>query len=233
MVHVGLMVILGFSLAWAKPLELIYEERPPYLVKEGENFTGLVVSPLIKALENARIAYVFKEKPSKRHLHEVKNSSIPLCAVGWFKNPERETYARYTKPLYQDRPTGILARKNNTAVTSIKTIEQLVKQTELTMLSKKSYSYGPFVDKLVAEHGIEKREVGVDNAKMLSLLAKQRADYMFISYEEAHELLKTHPQKDKLVFIGLEGMPEGNHRYLVCSKATDEAMILRINEQLP
>lgn len=230
--RVGLgWLVLSVAL-WANPLEIIFEERPPYVVQSNGDVSGLVASPLMSALKKAHVKYVVKEKPSKRHLYEIKANQKPLCAIGWFKNPERETFARYTQPLYQDRPMGILVHRQNQAVSAIQSIDELLTHSSLTMLAKKSYSYGTFVDDQIKKHGVEKREVGVGNVKMLTLIAKRRADYMFISYEEAHELLTSHPQKDVLRFIALKGMPEGNKRYLICSKKTDDALIQRINEQL-
>lgn len=217
---------------WANPLEIIFEKRSPYVTEQNGKVSGLVATPLINALDKANIAYVIKEKPSKRHLHEIKANQKPLCAIGWFKNPERESFARYTKPLYQDRPMGILVHQDNQAVKAIKTVGELLSKPSLTMLAKKSYSYGAFVDEEVKKHGVEKREVGVGNVKMLTLIAKKRADYMFISFEEADELLETHPQGDTLIFVDLQGMPEGSKRYLICSKITDESLIQRIDEQL-
>lgn len=227
-----LLSIISWNLV-AAPLEIIYEERAPYVVKDKKSINGLVASPLMKALQEAGVEYTIEEQPSsKRHLYEIKANQKPLCAIGWFKNSERERYAKFTKPLYQDQPTGILIRKDNEKLAQIQTVAELFGHPEFSVLVKKSYSYGGFIDEGLEKLHADKREVSVDNIKMLTLLAKDRADYLFISHEEAQELLKTHPQKEKLLFKALEGMPEGNKRYLICSQKTDTVLIDDINKYL-
>lgn len=227
----SLLLTLIFS-TYISALEIVYEPRPPYVIKTEGSLQGLVATPLLKALQSAKIDYELKMKPSKRHLHEIKGNHHAMCAIGWFKNPEREIFARYSDPLYQDRPMGIMTRKDNQQVLKHQNINSLIQDKALSVLTKTSYSYGKFIDEELKHQQTKTREVDVDNIKMLTLIAKKRADYLFISFEEASELLKTHPLHESLQFIPLEGMPEGNARYLICSKKTDPVLIETINAHL-
>lgn len=227
----GLFFVITSVFA-VEPLEIIFEERPPYVKKDGDSIKGILGLPLTESLKKSNISYTIYEKPSKRHLHEIKANRKTLCAVGWFKNPEREKFAQYTKPLYQDKPMGIVTRKNHKTITNNMSIDELLSNKSLIILSKQSYSYGKFVDEKIEKYANKKRDVSSGNSTMLMLVAKKRADFMFISYEEANHLLQTHPNKDELVYLKLKGMPEGNKRYLICSFKVEKNIIESINKNL-
>lgn len=216
----------------AQNLTIIYEQRSPYVETFGTSIKGLVATPLIKALDQAKINYQLKQKPSKRHLFEIKANTQAICAVGWFKNSERQKYAKYTKAAYEDKPMGIIKRKQNTKIASSMDIDSLLKQ-DIKILGKKSYSYGKLIDEKIKQFNTKKLDVNSDNSKMLTLIAKKRADFMFSSYEEATSLLEEHPLKNDLEFISLQNMPMGSKRYLICSKMVESSIIKRINKFLP
>lgn len=226
-----LFLLLNTSL-FAQSIEILYEERAPYVIKKNRSIEGLVASTLIKALEKTDIKYTLKEKPSKRHLSEIRANKAPLCAVGWFKNSEREKFAKYTKKLYQDKPMGIITRKNHPFIKNGLSIEALLKKDKIVMLGKSAYSYGRFVDEKIEEYAIKRRDVSSYNVKMLTLVAKKRADFMFISFEEAQHLLASHPQKEELHYIRLKNMPQGNRRYLICSFSVLDSVISKLNDQI-
>jgi polar amino acid transport system substrate-binding protein len=215
----------------AQNLTILYEQRKPYVEEDTNSLKGLVATPIIKALEQANINYILKQKPSKRHLFEIKANNHAICAIGWFKNNEREKFAKFTKTVYQDKPMGIIKRKSNHMINGSMDIDTLLQQN-IKLLGKKSYSYGKFIDSKTKQYSIKRLNVSSDNIKMLTLIAKKRADFLFISFEEAYELLKNHPLKDSLEFIHLQNMPKGNKRYLICSKKVNDTIITMINNFL-
>ena len=227
-----LFFLVFTSSLFSQVLEVLYEERIPYVIKKGNSLEGLAADPLIKALEKSGILYKLKEKPSSRHLFEIKADKKAVCAIGWFKNPQRELFALYTKPLYEDKPLGIIARKDNMKVKSKKDINMLFSDKELSLLAKKSYSYGKELDKKILKYKVKKRDVNSDNIKMLKLILIKRADYMLVSHEEAKVILEEYPEKQMLEFIRLKGFPKGNKRYLICSRSTGGNVIDNINKYL-
>ncbi len=220
------------SSLFSQALEVLYEERIPYVIKKVDSLEGLAADPLLKALEKSGISYKLKQKPSSRHLFEIKGDKKAVCAIGWFKNPQREMFALYTKPLYEDKPMGIIARKDNIKVKSKKDIDMLFGDGELSLLAKKSYSYGKELDEKILKYKVKKRDVNSDNIKMLKLISIKRADYMLVSYEEAKVILEEYPERQVLEFIQLNGFPKGNKRYLICSKSTGINVIDNINKYL-
>ncbi len=211
-------------------LDIVYEERVPYIKKNGDTLSGLVGTVAMKALTQSKIDFVLKERPSKRHLTEIKSNQIQMCALGWFKNLERESFAKFSKPLYQDAPMGIVARYEDESLFLNQTIEELLMQ-KLILLTKASYSYGMYIDEKIQHLGVKKIEVYADNEKMLELISKKRADFMLISVEEA-SLFLSHPKFKQLKFYKINKMPFGNSRYFICSKKVSDETISLINQYI-
>jgi len=212
----------------AQNVDIYYEPRPPFVVEENTTLSGIVGQPLMQALHQSSLKFSLKNIPSKRHLHEIENNKHAICAVGWFKNPEREVYGKFTKALYKDKPMGIIVRVDDKRFDTLLDVQSVLSHQEIVLLMKASYSYGKGIDEKIVAFKTKTREVSSDNLTMFSLIEKKRGDYAFMSYEEAHELLKnkTHPS---IKFVALNDMPEGNHRYLICSKMVDDAFINAIN----
>ena len=222
--------ILLFSLSLnLYALEIIYDTRAPYVIENKDSISGLVATPLIEALNNADIKYTLKKEPSKRHLLQIKANKKGLCVVGWFKNPKREKFGLYTKPLYQDEPMGILANASSGIKNGIE-VNKLFDTTDISILVKSSYSYGKFIDKKLKTSKLKINVTATTNNKMISMIAKRRADFMFISFEEVKVLLKNHKYKKRVRFIKVSDMPQGNKRYLFCSKKATPIFIEKVNK---
>lgn len=213
--YLFLLLLSSFYLL-AQPLEIVYEQRIPYVEKTQNSISGLVATPAIKALNKAKIDYILKEKPSKRHLYEIEANTKRICALGWFKNKHREKFAKYTLSLYQDNPLGIIAKSDRKSEFLGIDIDTLLKKP-ISILTKESYSYGEFLDKKLKLYKVRTNSVYIDNEKMVTLIKNNRADFMFISPEEAKLLLKDLAFKD-ISFYKIKGIPKGNKRYLICSK---------------
>lgn len=227
-----ILLLVSNSVIYANStLEIVYEERIPYIQKDKDSIKGLVATTAIKALTKAKIDYLLKEKPSKRHLYEIKANMNSICALGWFKNKDREKFAKYTLPLYQDNPLGIVTTKDKEKELKELDIDTLLRANKYTILTKASYSYGDFLDNKMETSDVKKREVYSNNEKMLTLIENKRADYMFISEEEATMLLEKNSYKT-LVFIKVKGIPKGNNRYMICSKKVPDELIDKINYQI-
>ncbi|MEA3498108.1 MAG: transporter substrate-binding domain-containing protein [Campylobacterota bacterium] len=226
LIKIGLISLFNINIC---ALEIVYEPRTPYIQENQNIITGLVATPLIKALENAKIDYSLKKKPAKRHLKEIILNKKAMCVIGWFKNPQREQFAKFTKPLYQDKPMGILTNIKSDINNGIK-INDLLNIDKVSILIKDSYSYGAFIDERLKIVKVKKTKTS--NIKMVSMIAKKRADFMFISFEEAQEIIKNHKYKNKIKFVTVTDLSKGNKRYLLCSKLVDDSIIEKLNRHI-
>lgn len=229
-------LVLSFSLVLTcfqnlLALDIIYDTRAPYVQEKNSSIDGLVASPLIKSLKEAGINYELKNRPSKRHLLEIKANRKEVCAVGWFKNSEREKFGKYTKALYQDKPMGIITLKDSKIEENL-SLEDLFTNKDISILIKDSFSYGKDIDKKLSTTKQKIHKVNTDNSKMVLHLIRKRADFMFSSYEEALELFKNEMFKSKLEFKNIKDIPQGNKRYLICSQKVSNNTIENINKHI-
>ncbi|WP_196215406.1 transporter substrate-binding domain-containing protein [Piscirickettsia salmonis] len=118
-------------------LTMLYNERPPYLKTESkQQVLGLTGALITQAFKAANLPLHWKKAPAKRHLLLIKKNAEPLCAAGWFKNSQREKYAQYTLPIYQDRPTELITRKNNKKITTSISLKQLFNKRKRRYLGR-------------------------------------------------------------------------------------------------
>lgn len=177
--------------AHSEPIKLVYNERPPYLQSDdSKKVIGLTGTPTAHAFNQAGIPYFWYLIPSKRQLLEIKLNQEPVCSPGWFKNPEREKYGKYTRPIYQDKAIAILTQKDNQKVLGIKSIDDLLSHQNLLLIVKDGYSYGKFIDEKIAEFKPHIQKTTQENDYMVRYVYRKRADYMFISPEEAQGVIE-------------------------------------------
>ncbi len=213
---------------------ILYNERSPYVVVDpGGKLSGLTVDPVRYAFEKSGLEHRWELTPSKRQLGLIESSEIKACAVGWFKNPEREKIGKYTHEVYKDNSTVAVTKANNDRMVSGKTLDALFADKSLTLLTKGGFSYGPFIDGKIAAGAPVRMETVTENMNMLKFIQAGRADYMFMAPEEADALIATKAFKPgAFKLVTFSDMPEGESRYLLCSHMVPDADIERLNTSL-
>lgn len=207
-----------------------YHERPPYYSTGPLGVYGICSNPAKLAFEKAGIQFHWEKTPASRQLDILKANKSKDCLIGWFKNSEREKYAKYTQFIYQDKPTIALARADNFNIRSGRLLEEAFKNDRLTLLRKNGYSYGPFIDTKISEFKPNQMMTNSENLGMLKMIHARRADYFFISEEEAIVLTASSGLLEtEFKFIKFNNVPEGNKRYLLFSKQVEDEVIKKIN----
>jgi hypothetical protein len=98
----------------ADQLNVSYFERPPYyLTTPAGDASGFLVEKTKKILQAANVNARFISLKPNKIIFIIKHANLPHCSIGWFKKPEREAFAKFTKPIYQDRPLVLLKTKLN------------------------------------------------------------------------------------------------------------------------
>lgn len=216
------------------PITIYFHVRPPYAEPGAPvGVKGLLVSPVIKALNEAGLEAQWVEMPPARQTEEIKRAVEPACGLGWFKRPEREAYAIFTAPIYKDRPSVIVAREDDARFATPASLQQIFSDPGLRLLVKTGYSYGKAIDDWLQHHQPAAEESAGTNEIMLNMIANGRNDYMVMAAEEADYLLERDaPLGAALRAIALSDAPEGEQRYLMCSKSTPADVIARLNAKL-
>lgn len=217
---------------WAhSPVSLyFFGERPPYVVNEADGtLSGLVATPTAQAFKVAGIPTQWVKMPPARVISDFRDNSVKACSPGYFKNSDRETWAKFTKPIYRDSPQALLVHKSFELPT--RKLHELLMRQDLALLVKAGFSYGIEIDKLIERYQPNSAKVTVDVAQMLRMIAARRADYMFIADEESATLISQAREKDVKV-MHLDDAPQGELRYIMCTKQVPDEFIRRLNEAI-
>ena len=216
------------------PIIVHYHERRPYYYFEDDyEIIGLCVDPVNLIFTQAGIDMVWQQTPAKRQLELIKANTKCECAAGWFKTDARQKYGLYTLPIYQDSSTIALAREDEELIVSGQALHVTMKNRQLRLLRKDGYSYGQFIDGHIASCNPRQVITRVGNMSMLKMVYTHRADYFFITVQEAEDLIShSGLPAGKFKLIRFSDMPEGNKRYLICSQKVGDAVIAQLNQAI-
>ncbi|MGM9488538.1 substrate-binding periplasmic protein [Ideonella sp. YS5] len=219
----------------AEPIELYWFDRPPYMVASpgGDEVAGLTATPAAQAFRAAGIRFRWVSLPTMRQLVTLKDSVHPACAVGWLRNAEREHHFKFTQPIYRDRPTVALAR---TDYLPAETLAGTLRQPGTSVLIKDGFSYGAVIDQLLLQIRPERVVTSAENLAMANMIAAHRASLMFAAEEEASYLLEQAEHEARLPYplkvVRFADLPPGERRHILCSKATPDELIERLNKAI-
>ncbi len=212
---------------------LHYNERPPYLVTTQNGVEGLVGGRTSAVFEKSNLPFVWVQTPSKRQIYILQQNTGRNCLPGWFKTADRESFAKYTIPIYQDEPQIALTRAKNDEIPATTTVDEIFKRSELTLLVKDGYSYGSFLDQKIAELDPARIETTVENSGMLKMIYAGHADYFFIAPEEAEGVITASGYElQDFKEIHFTDITEGENRYILCDFQIDDATIDLLNEAI-
>ena len=68
---------------------------------------GIIGDRINFIFNQAEIPLAWQKSPARRQLDIIKKNDRREGAAGWFKTPERETFAKFSRAIYQDRETNI------------------------------------------------------------------------------------------------------------------------------
>jgi uncharacterized protein (TIGR02285 family) len=217
------------------PIQLYYYDRAPYAVTDTQvDVSGLTATPAANAFNQAGIPFQWKKMPFKRQLVTIKHNKKMACGIGWFKNPERESFARFTDSIYQDQPAVTISKKGNNALEQHTDLKSLFKDKQIKLLVKDGFSYGAHIDELINNYNPEIVSIVTStNVQMLQMILSGRADYFFISEEEAeHIILTAGFEMSQFQLQHFADMPAGNRRYIACSQRVSSEVVDLLNRVL-
>ncbi|OYT90999.1 MAG: hypothetical protein CFE43_15420 [Burkholderiales bacterium PBB3] len=224
------LCLLLMPMALGDTVVLHYNPRPPYLLVVNGELVGLTGSPATAAFRSAGVAFSLMETPASRQLKLLEEGRGHDCAVGWFKNPQREAFAKFTRPIYRDQPQVALRRADTERVADGEPLESLLSNKAMVLLIKQSYSYGQGLDALIEQYQPKRISTTDESRLMLKSIHLRGADYMFMAPEEVGPTIAAAGfERTQFKAVKLAGMPAGEHRYILCSKLVPDAVMGRLN----
>jgi len=207
-----------------------YHERHPYYISHGKSVGGIIGDRINFVFEQAGIPLAWQKTPATRQLDIIKENERREGAAGWFRTAERERFAKFSWPIYQDRPAIALTRADQELLRSSANLSATISDHRLRLLRKKSYSYGLHIDGLLDRLKPTQVMTETDNLGMLRMIHTRRADYFFIAEEEAADLLaRTDLPASAFKKIAFRDMPAGNRRYILFSRRVEATTIERLD----
>lgn len=225
-------ILLPKTLAADEPISLMYEVRAPYIVGNADGtISGLTAGPSVLAFERAGLDFMTVEIPSNRQLATIRANKSPACGIGWFDRPERRVFARFTNPVFRDRPTVVLMLRENAAARKDDSLERMIADDSLSLLVKTQFSYGAKIDSWIDAYQPDVTAVTLDNIGMVRMIEAERVDYMLLAEAEAYYLLIElgKERADRLAILNMPDSPHGNFRHLMCSQSVPASAIERLN----
>jgi polar amino acid transport system substrate-binding protein len=213
-------------------ITLSFNERPPYLIPAADGTaSGLTASPAADAFKAAGIEVSWSKVPPNRQLAVIKEGG-PNCAIGWYKTAEREGFAKFTKPIYRDKPTVLVAHTAFAGKQGDK-LADVMEGKGVKVLVKENFSYGPFIDALLEKHKAVLTKSNGTATQMLQLVNAKMVDFMFASEEEAEYLVEQSGINAKTFQqLQMADIPNGDYRYIMCSKQVPDEVIAKLNKAI-
>ena len=216
--------------AFAQELQVYYFPRPPLYIKAANGTpTGFLNEVAKLIMDEAKVPYRIVEMPSARVEPSLRNRDY-AAGLGWFKNPAREEWANFSAPIYQDLPNVAVVNKSKAATLGSQVTMSNLMKSGLTLGVIDGFSYGTFADTAIAQEKPKTEKIVGEQATLVAMVARGRADYLIIGLEEAGYLMETDPASAaSLSIVRISDWPAGNFRYFMFSKAVNQATLDKIN----
>ena len=232
--HLFFLVLGLTGVASAEPLAVSYIEKPPYYYTENNEAKGFLIKKAQQIFTQAGITPQYVSRPAKRALLEIELNLQASCSVGWFKSPERAAFAKFSNAIHQDSAMAVLTTADLAPqLRKYATLHDLTLAPRLRLGVVAGFSYGPYIDLLIRDMKDNIERNSSTPVFSLKKLAVNRIDYTIIDVQE-FDYLSQQAEIDPKRFTPLNfiDIPQGNLRYLMCSKKVDDDVIKRLNQAI-
>lgn len=235
-----LCLLFSASASWAAEQETLnrikvfYLEFPPYYyTNSNQEPAGFLLKKTEEIFRRAGIEATYESGVAKYVLQDMR-ALAATASIGWFKTPEREVFAKFSQPIYQNKPMQVLYLKKNDALFDSKeTVAQLMADKSLTLGVVAGYSFGSKVDNLIKKHAPATKLVTGGYPHLMRMLVEEQFSYMLVAPEEIASLVKMNYLVEGVFKARqMADIPAGNRRYLIFSKSVPGAVIRRVNKAI-
>tara|TARA_R100000656_G_scaffold63700_1_gene48905 strand:+ start:333 stop:1031 length:699 start_codon:yes stop_codon:yes gene_type:complete len=224
------LLLLTFNAsAKDEAMTVMYYERPPlYFTDIDGKPRGKMVDLLNAKLSSTKYKVKYKVIPPKRQFLRIEANQEPICGLGWFKNDAREKTGKFSISLLKDKPLVIVTHKD-IPFKNDQSVKDFFFRTDLKFLKKDGFSYGKELDELEKKYKVQTHLVTVSTENMVRMLMLRKKYYLFLDVDEIDYILAKDPELKKAIhYTRFNETPDGNHRYLYCTKKVPDEFIKSI-----
>ncbi|EFL49728.1 extracellular solute-binding protein family 3 [Solidesulfovibrio fructosivorans JJ]] len=215
--------------AAGEPVTLfVFDRQPYYHLDSGRPDGGFLLTLAQIVFRRAGVPYRIREMPPGRILATFETEDVNSCAVGWLQTPARQRFARFSAPIYVNKPLGVAVRAPLAAKDGPQPLGDLLKKHWKWGL-RLGFSYGQALDAAFAAAPAGTVTRFSDPTIMLRLLAKGRLDAILIEPEELSWLLEREPRLAAAMrFVPLAGA-KPRARHIMCDDAVSPDVMRRLD----
>jgi hypothetical protein len=186
---------------------------------------------LARWAQQAGLSLHWEAVPLKRSLQELKANREPLCVLGAFRTPERQGYARFSLPIFQEEQQLFIAALRVAAqLRALPDARAAVMDTRLRLLVFDGVAYGQAWDRWIAERPEPPLRASAGSARLLPMLARGHADFTISVPSELQQLQAAgDPDAGSVETVSLPGLPPAPRRHLACSLRVPADWLARID----
>ncbi|MBI9084633.1 MAG: transporter substrate-binding domain-containing protein [Desulfobacterales bacterium] len=227
------LLLAAAPVAAGESLTVYYFHRPPYYeTDEAGQAGGFLVEITRLILSEAQVPFQFEEMPHKRILSRLREHRR-VSSPGWFKTPERQRFARFSQPIYRNRPLCIIINRQLAPRFEEAPEMARILSSDLTLGVLDEFSYGLWADGQMARFKPKTYRLAGSQGSLLEMVLRSRVDYMLIAMEEAMNILA---RNDRAAVMGrivrIADAPEGNQRPIMFSLGVDEQTVTKIDSAI-
>lgn len=228
----SLIIFLALDMElFSYDIEVLYYNRPPYYYSTPIGPKGIIMDKVLDIFKKAGIKAKYTLSTSNRIYLEFLSGRAKICSPGWFKNKEREKFAKFSIPIYQDSPVVLLTKRDNYKLRDYTAIQDIFKHKSFIWGRIRFFSYGYYVDSLAQKLKPKSIEIDGNQEDLITMLKYGRLHYMLINPQEIDQLIRsTGYKKNEFMVVRLNDVSTGNRRYIMFSKDISNKLIDKINK---
>lgn len=207
-----------------------YERRPFQYTADDGSAAGLVIAPMRKAFEVAGVPVVWKVTPVNRIMVTLKTNRGADCSAGWFRTPDRESFAQFTLPIYRDLPMVSLVPADF-PVQGATSARELFAQPSTKLILKQGFVYGEHLAPLIAGMPEAQKLRVTDEVPSMVRMLRAGVGNVFITTQEEASLYigQTEPGQREIRLLKFTDIPAVEKRHIMCSHQVPKAVIDKLN----
>ncbi|APJ04092.1 hypothetical protein [Silvanigrella aquatica] len=163
-VTIFFILLLYQICANSETISVVYQIRPPYHTNEKD---GILDKILIKIEKLSGMPFSMINIPLQRGLNMIVENKEKICLAANYKNSEREKIAKISIPLYQEKGTVIIFRKDDNNFNEPLKLQNLLMNKKLILLTKVGLSYGKYIDELLKKNNNNVEQSSTDQESMI------------------------------------------------------------------
>lgn len=227
-------LIITSALQATEEIELMYVERHGNPDVHDSRYFFAQIAEIVEAVFAVTgDDYMWQKFPVGRIVRAIEQDDHAACAVGWYRNEEREKIGKFTTTVAELQPMGAIARRDAGLKDYYEHITDLIFDTSMVGGTiKLSESTPSHTSALINQYGDNVSVLGfsVGTADLLRMVQIGHIHYMLISGDEADFYL-SNPEWGSEIFqkIRFGNFTELVELALFCTKTTPDDWIERFN----